>query len=435
MRLKYRFLTQNILVLLITVIITACIGYAYICFYNMLGNHSILSGIPDTYIIVMKNDEVIYQSRNFSDVQVKEMLVNLSIKKNEFFYKNTKYRLEEESFITKDNHQYRVVKLLPVIQSQNYSISFIGFVMLVFLITFIITNTMVQKQNMKNIINPIINLTKETEKLRMGELKTAILDEGYDEVRELSNAIEQLRIKLNDSLYYQQKINEDRKFLISSISHDLKTPVTAIRGYIEGILEGIADTEGKKQEYLKKAIEKTKVINKIIEDLLLYSKLDLNQIPFEVEKIDIIKYMESCVEDNYLQFKREGKQIHVENQLTDKQFVLIDSERFQRVIQNIVDNAKKNIAVGDGKLIIKLRETHSSIILEFKDNGKGIKSEDLPHIFERFYRADSARKAEGSSGLGLAIAKQIVEGLGGRIWAVSKPGEGTSIMISLKKVL
>jgi len=114
--------------------------------------------------------------------------------------------------------------------------------------------------------------------------------------------------------------------------------------------------------------------------------------------------------------------------------VLIDGDNFKRVLQNIIDNARRNINRGTGELRLILREMNSSIIMEFKDNGRGIEKEHLPYIFDRFYRGDTAREVRGSSGLGLAIAKQIVEGHNGRIWAISEEGQGTSIMISLKKV-
>ena len=308
-------------------------------------------------------------------------------------------------------------------------------VFIIFLIVFIVTNIVVQKQNMINIINPIINLTKETERLRTGELETAIIEQGYGEVRELGSAVEQLRLQLKNSIYYQQKFDENRKFLISSISHDLKTPVTSIRGYLDGVLDGVADTDEKKKYYLSKAVDKTKLINNMIEDLLLYSKLDLNQMPFEKDRINIVKYIESCLEDNSAEFERENKGIILDNKLSDEYLVNIDREKFKRVIQNIVDNAKRNIKKEFGKLTIILRETNSSVIMEFKDNGKGISKDDLPYVFDKFYRADTARAVEGSSGLGLAIAKQIVEGLGGRIWAISEIDEGTSIIISLKKAI
>ena len=134
------------------------------------------------------------------------------------------------------------------------------------------------------------------------------------------------------------------------------------------------------------------------------------------------------------EFKGEDKRIVFENELRDEVFITIDVDKFNRVVQNIMDNAKRNIEKHLGQLKIVLRETNSSVIMEFKDNGKGINKEDLPHVFERFYRADAAREVKGSSGLGLAIAKQIVEELGGQIWAISELDKGTSIMISLKKV-
>jgi signal transduction histidine kinase len=112
----------------------------------------------------------------------------------------------------------------------------------------------------------------------------------------------------------------------------------------------------------------------------------------------------------------------------------MDRERFARVIQNIMDNCRKYMNKGDGRIEIILRETATSAIMEIKDNGCGIPEQDLPNVFERFYRADPSRNSAGGSGLGLAIARQIVEGHDGRVWAKSILGEGTSILISLKKL-
>jgi signal transduction histidine kinase len=435
MNLKQRFLKQSILTLIITIIITGCVGFVYDYFYNLLNKSSVHGGLGKTATVVIENDNIIYNDEEFSSLQIKEMMMNISVESNYYEHDNTKFILDTETFTTVSGDEFMIITLNAVIDASDYYRSLMLLVFIIFLIVFIVTNIVVQKQNMINIINPIINLTKETERLRTGELETAIIEQGYGEVRELGSAVEQLRLQLKNSIYYQQKFDENRKFLISSISHDLKTPVTSIRGYLDGVLDGVADTDEKKKYYLSKAVDKTKLINNMIEDLLLYSKLDLNQMPFEKDRINIVKYMESCIEDNSAEFERENKGIILDNKLSDGYLVNIDREKFKRVIQNIVDNAKRNIKKEFGKLTIILRETNSSVIMEFKDNGKGISKDDLPYVFDKFYRADTARAVEGSSGLGLAIAKQIVEGLGGRIWAISKIDEGTSIIISLKKAI
>jgi len=434
MNLKQRFLTQNILSLIITIVITGCFGFAYSYFYNMLNESHVTGGVGKTVIIVMGEDGIVYNSEDLTIFEIKEILMNLSIENNRYEYENEIYSIKASNFSLRDGNNYRIITLNKIINIGDYYTSFVAFVFITFFIVFTIANIIVQKQNLKNIIIPITNLTKETDKLRIGELETAITDKGYGEVRELGIAIEQLRLQLKNSIYYQQKVDENRKFLISSISHDLKTPVTSIIGYIDGVMDGVADTDEKKQYYLSKAIEKTKTINTMIEDLLLYSKLDLNQMTFKKEKINIVKYIENCVEDSFEEFARENKRIIFENNLSNSYFVSIDAEKFKRVLQNIMDNAKRSIENQTGQLKIILRETNSLAIMEFKDNGKGINKGDLPYVFDRFYRYDTAREIKGSSGLGLAIAKQIVEELGGRIWAVSEEGKGASIIISLKKV-
>lgn len=434
MNLKQRFLTQSILILIGTIFITGCFGLAYTYFYNLLNESHVTGMAGQTAIVVMENDDIVYNNEDFTMLQIKEMLMNLSIENNYYEYENRRYSINEENFSMQDGCNYRIITLNQIINIGDYYSSFITFVFITFLVVFIIASVIVQKQNMKNIIIPITDLTKETEKLRIGELETTITDKGYGEVGELGSAIEQLRLQLKNSIYYQQRVDENRKFLISSISHDLKTPVTSIRGYIDGVLDGVANTDEKKQYYLSKAIEKTKMINTMIEDLLLYSKLDLNQMTFEKENVNIVKYIENCIEDSSEEFIRENKRIIFENEVSTSYFVIIDVDKFKRVVQNILDNAKRSIETQIGQLRIILRETNTSIIIEFKDNGKGINAIDLPHVFDKFYRADTAREVKGSSGLGLAISKQIVEGLNGRIWAVSENGQGASIIISLKKV-
>lgn len=434
MNLRKRLLTQSFTVLLSTVLVTACISLLFGYFYSKvnwvpLGNNSI-----HTDIVVLKEDEVIYASGNFSAALVQELRMHLNMGHDKVELNGKTFGMDEETFRVANGTTYSVIKVNPVVNIAKGYRTMILFVICVFLIAFLVASLLAQQYNRTHIIEPIVHLKEATEKLTEGDLNIELPDEGEGEVYELHEAIEQLRIKLKDSVYYERKFDENRQFLVSSISHDLKTPVTAIRGYIEGVLDGVAATEEKQSEYLEKALQKTDLIRTMIDDLLLYSKLDLNQVTFERKRISVNEYMESCIDDHRFGFQKEGKQITLNNELNEPAFVMIDTSRFGRVVQNILDNAKKNIAPGSGKVEVIIRRKLHNVILEFCDNGVGIKEEELPHIFDRFYRADSARKIRGSSGLGLAIAKQVVEGLGGRIWATSTYGKGTSILISLKAV-
>lgn len=422
MSLKQNFVKQSIWTLIGTIVITCCAGFLY----HKLGIMFHTDTKGDAEVIIVEQGKAIYQTSNFSNIQIKEILMLIDIKKQDITIDNVAYSIK----VIQNHEKIVAIKLTPKSSLKNFYEGLALFSTIVFIITFTAAQTIVLRRNMSLIVWPIGQLKKQTENLRIGELSAVIADEGLGEIRALGQEIEQLRLKLKDSIYTQQKYDEDRKFFISSISHDLKTPVTSIRGYIDGVLDGIASTEGKKREYLEKAIEKTKVMNAMIDDLLLHSKLDMGQIPFEFNCINPLKFLEDCICESSYDFELEGKKIVLENHTQGSLMINIDTEKFRRVVQNIMDNARKNIVPG-GVLTVILREMSARVIMEFKDNGKGIKKEALPHIFDRFYRADSARTV-GGGGLGLAIAKQIVEGMGGRIWATSVFGEGTSILISLK---
>ncbi|WML34780.1 HAMP domain-containing sensor histidine kinase [Clostridium sp. OS1-26] len=243
-----------------------------------------------------------------------------------------------------------------------------------------------------------------------------------------------MRIQLKDSIRMKMKYDDNRKMLVSSISHDLKTPITSIKGYVEGILDGVANTPEKTEKYLKTIYSKAEQIDIMIDDLLLYSKLDLNQMPFNYEKTDIAKYFDYCIEESAPDLQKSDIKIYLKNDLKQSTHFIIDRERMRRVILNIIDNSRKYMNKENGQIAIMLRETNSSIIIEIKDNGSGINKNDINKIFDRFYRADLARSGTKGSGLGLAIAKQIVEGHKGKIWAVSCENYGTSIIISLAKI-
>jgi signal transduction histidine kinase len=429
MGLKSKLLSLNLTVMAVTIGAAVLAGACYLYLQEVLNQKP--SGIREE-IIIMEGESVLYQSAKLSPVEIKGITMSIRMGNPVFSFENGDYLIEYKSFGTQNQRALALIRLVPKEINGSGYIPLVMTVLSVFLIVFAASYAAVQRKYTREVILPVLSLKNAASKLRGGELDTPISDEGAGEVGELAGEIEQLRLALKNTLYYQNKVDENRKFLITSISHDLKTPVTAIRGYIEGILDGVAITDEKRQAYLKSAVAKTKLIDTMIEDLLLYSKLDLNQMTFEFEKTDMLSYMEDAACENRILFENEGMELNVENRLSTGVFVLLDREKFRRVVQNIFDNARRNMAEG-GTLSVILRETNAAVILEFRDSGKGISEEDLPHIFERFYKGDAARSTGGSSGMGLAIAKQIVEAHGGSIWAVSPKMQGTSVNISLKK--
>ena len=391
--------------------------------------------ITEGNIIIIKNDNVLYSSENMNNIDVENSLEQARNRsKIPLFINNTYYSLSSFPLEFKDNSSGRIVFLTPIGKESNISKKFILTIVIVFFTSYIIVSIIISYIFSRKILLPISLLKKATAQIKNGKLDSEIVASGDEEIRELCSDFEEMRIKLKDSIYMKEKYDEDRKMLVSSISHDLKTPLTSIEGYVRGILDGVANSPEKLEHYLKTINIKTKQIDAMINDLLLYSKLDLGQIPFNFEKTDIDEYFSYCAEESYAILKQFDIDIRVENNLKTSKYFMIDRERFRRVILNIIDNSRKYMDKDNGKITIIIRENNLSIIIEIRDNGSGIEQEDTNKIFNRFYRSDSARSNAKGSGLGLAIAKQIVEGHKGKIWANSHGSNGTSILISLGKM-
>ncbi|EHQ88814.1 sensor histidine kinase [Desulfosporosinus youngiae] len=384
----------------------------------------------DGELVLIKDDKVVFSSRKFSKIEVAKCLAagNMTGKKEPVTIDNVAYTV----FVVDLKYKESLLLLLPEDHWETNYKSLLILACITYILIFVLTNIFVSYQFSRSIIKPLHSLQSAAAEIAKGNLDYSIVEEGDREIQELCRDLELMRIKLKDSVHTQLKYEDNRKLLVSSISHDLKTPVTSIKGYVEGILDGVASNPEKRERYLKTISLKAHQIDQMIDDLLLYAKLDLNQIPFDFERVDAAEYLLNYIIENEPELEQEQIKIVFNNELDQTQYVLIDRERMKRVMMNILDNSRKYMSKGQGEIRISLRETAASIIVELRDNGSGIKEADLPHIFNRFYRSDAARSK--GSGLGLAIAKQIIEGHNGRVWAVSHGKEGTSIMISLSKL-
>lgn len=285
----------------------------------------------------------------------------------------------------------------------------------------------------KDIIKSISKLRHAANEMKNGNLDHKIEKHLNDEIGDLSLAFEEMRVKLNDSLEVQRKYEENRKTLISNISHDLKTPIMSIKGHIEGIKDGIAVSPEKMDKYINTIYEKSKDMELLIDELFLFSRLDLEKEEFDFQAIDIIKFLEFSIEDLSFDLEKIGGKITL-NYEEESFYVKADLQKLKRVILNIVGNSIKYRTEEPLTIDINVKRIKEEIVIEIRDNGKGISQENLSSIFDRFYRADESRNTSViGSGLGLAISKQIIEKHGGKIWAESKENVGTSIFFSLKE--
>jgi histidine kinase len=301
-------------------------------------------------------------------------------------------------------------------------------------ITLIFVNGLLSYFVSRSIIKPLFSFQKATEQIGEGNLNFRIDNFRQDEIGQLSQAFEKMRIKLKESIEMQLQYEESRKELISNISHDLKTPITAIKGYIEGIQDGVADTPEKMQKYLATINRKATDMNHLIDDLFLFSKLDLKKLPFTFEKINLNRYLRNFVEEVSLELEEKNINLLFENKLNEQTNVIADRDKLRRVMANIIDNSLKHMKRSEKMISIHYKSNVESVEIEIRDNGTGIESCALPYIFERFYRGDHSRNIlTGGSGLGLAIALQIINEHGGKIWAQSELGKGTSIFFTLQK--
>lgn len=388
-----------------------------------------LADMNGKYILYKSQNDII-QSEGINRIDV-ERIVDES--KGTIDINGENYMSKISGFQNEDGSNGKLILMVPVSKETFESKHFFIFITIAFVFAFIIANFITTYNFVRRIMQPINHLKAATSDIRDGNLDSQIIEAGDEEIRELCNGFEIMRIRLKDSVTLKSKYDENRRLIVSSISHDLKTPITSIKGYVEGILDGVANTEEKVFDYLKIINMKADYMNVIIDDLLLHSKLDLNQIPYNFEKTDIVNYFEDCICECEGELKKYNIDMNLDNQLVTTRMVKIDREKLRRVIINIIDNARKYMDKEYGQINIDLRETNTSIIIEIRDNGMGIDEEEVNKIFNRFYRIDKSRNQTKGSGLGLAIAKQIVEDHKGRIWAKSHGGEGTSILMSLPK--
>jgi signal transduction histidine kinase len=290
----------------------------------------------------------------------------------------------------------------------------------------------------RSIMRPLSRLEKMAIRIRDGDLSDFEPGMGRKEPKARDSnefdavfrAFGEMRARLKDSLERQMAQEDNRRELIAAISHDLRTPLSAIKGYAEGLRDGVAATAEKRGDYLETLLSKTKELDRLIEDLFLFSRLELKDFPYDMRKADFGEYASDLLAELAPDFPSLAIEALPPPGPCPAKF---DPIRMGRVFSNIVQNAAAYAALGTGSraaLRVSIEIAEGSVRIRFSDDGPGIGNEELERVFERFRRLDPSRGKSGA-GLGLAIAKLIVEAHGGRIWAEKSDMGGACIAIRL----
>lgn len=306
------------------------------------------------------------------------------------------------------------------LQNNPTTIYYIIFWLTLCIIIAAIITTVITQQLSLSVRKPIDDITKAALKIQSGELDFDVLGSDYDEINTLCTAFNDMRISLKESEKKTTLMNHERNMLLANISHDLKTPITSIKGYIEGIKDGVACTPEKLNKYLDTIKAKTEMIDEMVNNLSVYSKLELSRLEFNFRTGNLNEFLLEFLEDYRLDLEKNNMELTL-NLCKKNTPVRLDYEKMSRVLSNIINNSIKYKDGDTGTLTIKTYIENNGVYTEISDTGIGLSEDDTKKVFEGFYRVDKARTLNTSgSGLGLGIAKQIIEYHKGKIWIKAK---------------
>ncbi|MYL32167.1 HAMP domain-containing protein [Pontibacillus yanchengensis] len=282
----------------------------------------------------------------------------------------------------------------------------------------------------RTVLTPLKHIYQATEEMRDGNLDYPIVYKRKDEIGRFIEGFNVMRQHVKDSFKKQKQYEDSRKELIASISHDLRTPLSSIKGYVEGLRDGIVQNEEMKHRYLEVIHDKTDHLDHLIEDLFEFSKMEVDQLPIEKEVVNASVYFERLITKHQFELRNQAVELTYTNEVKPAS-ILLDPIRVEQVMSNLIDNA---VRYGSDriKMDVHADDLEGTIAISITDNGQGIRKEDIPYIFTSFYRGEKSRSTySGGSGLGLSIVKYIVKAHGGDIRVKSDKGKGSTFIFTL----
>jgi signal transduction histidine kinase len=312
-----------------------------------------------------------------------------------------------------DNFPYR--RNLILLVGLLFPFGFIGFFLS--LLTIFIGVLLVQR-----LVNPLAEVIATAQDVANGKLNARVAVSGPQDLRALNESFNEMAVALEHN-------DRQRREMLADVAHELRTPLSVIRGRLEGIVDGVYPENGPQ---VSMALEQTYALQRLVDDLRLLTLAETRQLPFDKRIVNVGNSMERVLE----MFSAEAEEKNISLSFPEKDgdlSVSVDPQRFEQVLSNLIGNSLRYVPEG-GRVWIAANGTADGVRITVNDNGAGVPAEDLPFIFNRFWRKEKSRaRASGGTGLGLAIAKQLIEAQGGTIEARSLPEGGLQVMITLKK--
>lgn len=280
-----------------------------------------------------------------------------------------------------------------------------------------------------NISRPIFHLANAAMDLERGKIGLNVKDQSLDEVKILTTQLNKLLQQVHKVKADSIKLDEERTKLFTEISHELRTPLTSVQGFVEAIRDGMVQDKALLDRYLDTIYTQTVHIGRLVDDILILSRLESGNMTLEKQPLDMIALAQRVMASFEAEADHRNTILLLEKK-TDKVFAIGDIDRMEQIIRNLIKNALK--ATENGTIKLSIDSAPDEVILTIEDNGTGISNEDLPHIWERFYRAKSQRGSsinEKGTGLGLAIVKRLVQLQDGAVDVESQLGKGTTFIL------
>ena len=391
----------------------------------------------NSYLVVREGEEIVYEGSEAAESIYEELpqYGDVDTKENGTYVGgNIQVLIKQIDFVSEDGGQGSAFIVTSVSDSIPEVKSFLADMLFMVIGILTLTAGLLIIWIYRGVVVPLGQMKIATQNIKEGNLDYELEIETDDEIGQLCRDFEEMRKRLKETSSEKMEYDKRSKELISNISHDLKTPITAIKGYVEGIMDGVADTPEKMEKYIRTIYNKANEMDLLINELTLYSKIDSNRIPYNFNTLSVNDYFDDCASDLKVDLESRGIVFDYLNYVEGDIKIIADAEQLKRVINNIISNSAKYMDKAHKQIHLRVKDVGDFVQIEIEDNGKGIGSKELPYIFERFYRTDASRNsATGGSGIGLSIVKKIVEEHGGKIWATSKEGTGTVMYFVIRK--